>query len=58
MAEARHRSTSAIYDDDEVLEFRKPYIGVNKFLSGLRPNGKDLLMPEFRLEEEYWPRRI
>ena len=58
MAEARNRSVSAIYDDDEVLEFRKPYIGVNRFLSGLKPNGQDLLFPEFRLEEEYWPRRV
>lgn len=58
MAEARQRSTSAVYDDDEVLEYRRPYVGVNRFLSGLKPNGSDLLFPEFRLEEEYWPRRI
>ena len=57
MAEARNRSTSAIYDGDEVLEFRKPYIGVNRFLSGLKHEGS-LLVPEFRLEKEYWPRRI
>ena len=57
MEEARHRSTSDIYDDDEVLDFRRPYVGVNRFLSGLRPDG-DLLVPEFRLETDYWPRRV
>lgn len=57
MAEARQRAASTVYDGDEVLEFRKPYIGVNKFLSGLAPDGQ-LLFPELRLEEEYFPRRI
>lgn len=58
MNEARNRSSSTVYDGDEVLEFRRPYVGVNRFLSGLRPNGSDLLFPEFRLEDEYWPRRV
>lgn len=55
MDEARRRAS--FHDGEEILEFRPPYIGVNRFLSGLMPNGKDLLMPEFRTEE-YWSRRI
>lgn len=55
MQEARLRAKS--FDGDEILEFRAPYIGVTKFLSGLKPNDKDLLFPEFRTDE-YFNRRI
>ena len=54
MQEARLRAGS--FDGDEILEFKAPYIGVTKFLSGLEIDGK-LLFPEFRIKE-YWSRRI
>ena len=54
MQEARLRAGS--FDGDEILEFKAPYIGVTKFLSGLEVNG-ELLFPEFRVKE-YWKRRI
>ena len=54
MQEARLRAGS--FDGDEILEFKAPYIGVTKFLSGLEVN-EELLFPEFRVEE-YWKRRI
>jgi hypothetical protein len=54
MQEARLRAGS--FDGDEILEFKAPYIGVTKFLSGLEVDG-NLLFPEFRVEE-YWKRRI
>ena len=53
MQEARLRAGS--FDGDEILEFKAPYIGVTKFLSGLEVDGK-LLFPEFRVEE-YWNNR-
>ena len=53
MQEARLRAGS--FDGDEILEFKAPYIGVTKFLSGLEVNGK-LLFPEFRVKE-YWSGR-
>lgn len=53
MQEARLRAGS--FDGDEILEFRAPYIGVTKFLSGLEVNEK-LLFPEFRIKE-YWSER-
>ena len=57
MREARLRAGS--FDGDEMLEYRAPYIGVTKFLSGLtKPDSPDLLFPELRLKEEYWPRRV
>lgn len=43
-------------DGDESFE-QPPYIGVNKFLSGLKNASGELLFPEFR-EEEYWSRRF
>lgn len=55
MQEARLRAKS--FDGDEILEFRAPYIGVTKFLSGLKPNDLDLLFPEFRVDE-YFSKRI
>ena len=54
MQEARLRAGS--FDGDEILEFKAPYIGVTKFLSGLEVDG-ELLFPEFRIEE-YWRRRV
>ena len=53
MKEARLRAGS--FDGDEILEFRAPYIGVTKFLSGLMVEDK-LLFPEFRLKS-YWSLR-
>ena len=54
--EARKRASS--FYGDEILEFRNPYIGVNKFLSGLAKNeAGDLIIPEFRIKE-YWNRRV
>ena len=46
-----------IYDEDGNMAVEDPpYIGVNKFLSGLRNSSGELLFPQFR-EEEYWSRR-
>lgn len=51
-------SDKAIYNaDGEVAVEDPPYIGVNKFLSGLKNEEGELLFPEFR-EEEYWSRRF
>lgn len=50
-------SGKVIYDaDGEMAVEDPPYIGVNKFLSGLKNAAGELLFPEFR-EEEYWKRR-
>lgn len=51
------RLRASYYDGDEILNLDPPYIGVNKFFSGLEHPTEGLLMPEFRLDEEYWPRR-
>lgn len=53
MKEARLRAGT--FDGDEILEFRAPYIGVTKFLSGLEVDDK-LLFPEFRVDS-YWSLR-
>lgn len=46
------------YNEDGEESFEQPpYIGVNKFLSGLTNAEGELLFPEFR-EEEYWNRRF
>lgn len=44
-------------DGEDDLEFKPPYIGVTKFLSGLTNEKNKLLTPEF-IEFEYWTRRI
>lgn len=50
-------SGKVIYDEDGNMAVEDPpYIGVNKFLSGLTNSKGDLLFPQFR-EEEYWSRR-
>lgn len=50
-------SGKILYDEDgEIAVEDPPYIGVNKFLSGLKNERGDLLFPEFR-EDEYWNRR-
>lgn len=41
---------------EEIIEYNRPYLGVNRFLSGLEVNGK-LLFPEFR-EDLYWQNRF
>ena len=51
------RQHKIIYNEDGEESFEQPpYIGVNKFLSGLTNEKGELLFPEFR-EEEYWGRR-
>ena len=46
-----------IYNEDGEMALEDPpYIGVNKFLAGLKNEEGVLLFPEFR-EEEYWSRR-
>lgn len=50
-------SGKVIYNEDgEMAVEDPPYIGVNKFLSGLKNSAGELLFPQFR-EEEYWSRR-
>ena len=51
------RLRASYYDGDEILNLDPPYIGVNKFMQGLVHPETGLVVPEFRLEEEYWPRR-
>jgi len=46
---------AAYYDGEEILDFNPPYIGVNKFISQIRHNGKRL-HPEF-IPENYWDKR-
>lgn len=51
------RQNKMIYTEDGDESFEQPpYIGVNKFLSGLTNEEGELLFPEFR-EDEYWSRR-
>lgn len=51
------KSGKVIYDEDGNMAVENPpYIGVTKFLSGLRNSEGKLLFPQFR-EEEYWGRR-
>ena len=46
-----------VYDEDGNMAVEDPpYIGVNKFLSGLKNAAGELLFPQFR-DEEYWSRR-
>ena len=45
------------FDGETVKEFEPPYIGVTKFLSGLRNSDGDLLFPEFIIEN-YWKNRF
>ena len=50
-------NNKVIYDENGEMALEDPpYIGVNKFLSGLKNAAGELLFPEFR-EEEYWTRR-
>ena len=44
------------FDGESEEEFKPPYIGVNRFLSGLRNSEGQLLFPEF-IEENYWEDR-
>lgn len=49
---------SASYVDGEISpDFKPPFIGVNRFLSGLRNSEGQLLFPEFR-EDAYWENRF
>ncbi len=50
-------NNKVLYNEDGEMALEDPpYIGVNKFLSGLKNESGELLFPEFR-EEEYWTRR-
>ena len=53
--EWRHSKKMHYVENGEESFEDPPYIGVNKFLSGLKVNGK-LLFPEFR-EESYWAKK-
>lgn len=51
------KAGKVVYDEDGNMAVEDPpYIGVNKFLSGLKNTAGELLFPQFR-EEEYWSRR-
>lgn len=51
------KQNKIVYNEDGDESFEQPpYIGVNKFLSGLKNEAGTLLFPEFR-EDEYWSRR-
>nr|DAU18068.1 MAG TPA: hypothetical protein [Bacteriophage sp.] len=51
------RAGKVVYDEDGNMAVEDPpYVGVNKFLSGLKNAAGELLFPQFR-EEEYWSRR-
>jgi len=47
---------ASYYDEEEILNFDPPYIGVNKFLAQARKNSGDRLIPEFVIEN-YWDNR-
>lgn len=51
-------SDKATYSEDgDIVIDNPPYIGVNKFLSGLTDSKGNLLFPEFR-EQNYWNERF
>ena len=55
--EWRHSNKLHYNEDGEELFEDPPYIGVNRFLSGLKNSEGKLLFPEFR-EEAYWAEKI
>ena len=44
------------FDGDEVLDFERPYVGVNRFLSGLKNDAGDYIVLDFEIEN-YWAKR-
>ena len=54
--EWRHSSKMHYNENGEELFEDPPYIGVNRFLSGLKNANGELLFPEFR-EEAYWAKK-
>jgi hypothetical protein len=50
------KKRAAYYDEEEVLDFDPPYIGVNKFLTKIRKPDGSRLNPEF-IVENYWSNR-
>ena len=54
--EWRHSNEIHYTEGGEELVEQPPYIGVNKFLSGLKNQNGDLLFPEFR-EQAYWAKK-
>lgn len=57
LREKYNKAKEAIIDGEITKEFNPPFIGVIKFLSGLRNSDNELLFPEF-IEKEYWSRRF
>lgn len=55
--EWRHSDKIHYNENGEELFEDPPYIGVNRFLSGLKNSNGELLFPEFR-EEAYWAKKI
>lgn len=51
-----NKAKESYYDGETSKELELPFVGVNKFLSGLRNSENKLLFPEF-IENEYWSRR-
>ena len=54
--EWRHSNEIHYAEGGEEIVEQPPYIGVNKFLSGLKNQNGDLLFPEFR-EQAYWAKK-
>ncbi len=52
--QARKRGDA--FDDEEMLEFEKPFIGVNRFLSGLKTDEGDYIVLDF-IVDNYWSKR-
>ena len=52
-----YQSVKKSYIDGEEIFEHAPYVGVNRFLSGLTNSNGDLLIPEF-IEQNYWNNRI
>lgn len=52
--QARKRGDA--FDDEEMLEFEKPFIGVNRFLSGLKTDEGDYIVLDF-IVDNYWAKR-
>ena len=52
--QARRKGMS--FDGEEMLDFEKPFIGVNRFLSGLKTDEGDYIVLDF-VVENYWNKR-
>lgn len=52
-----YKNVKKTYIDGEEIFEHAPYVGVNRFLSGLTNSKGELLVPEF-IEQNYWNNRI